>query len=111
MNELQFRKQVLLRESELHRAALKAELAGLEEATAWIDGAIGIARRARPLVVGLSAVAGLLLASSLKGSRGGGGFFGRLLRWGPVAYKIWRTVSGWRRLAAGGRGQAQAPGP
>ena len=109
MNEIQFRKQILLRESELHRAALKAELAGLEEATAWIDGAIGIARQARPLVVGLSAVVGLFLASRLTGDRGNGGFLKRLLRWGPVAYKVWRTVSAWRQQRAEDRPQPPAP--
>jgi hypothetical protein len=100
MNELQLRKQALLLESELNRAALRADLARLSASAAWVDEAIGFARQSKPLVVALGAGAGLLLARRLTGAQGGGGMVSRLLRWGQMAYTVWQGVSSWRRRNA-----------
>ncbi len=97
MNAVQLRKQALLIESELHRATLRADLDQLAASTAWIDGAVHFARQSAPLVLALGAGAGLLLVRGVTGSRGGGGTFSRLLRWGQTAYTVWQGFAAWRQ--------------
>jgi hypothetical protein len=102
MNEIHLRKQALLLESELHRAALRADLTQLAASAAWIDHTVGVVQKTRPLFLALGAGAGLLLARRLTGPRGGGGSgLWRWLRWGQMAYGVWRTFAAWRERRAG----------
>jgi hypothetical protein len=92
--DLQLRKRVLILESNLNRAALRAEWENLRTATAWVGQAAQTFQSVRPWLLLLAPVAGIL---TVRGMRRPAGALSRVLaalKWVGPAVAAWRSVSG-----------------
>jgi hypothetical protein len=103
LDKLNLRKQALLAESSLNRAALQAEIRSLRAATSWVREATSVSRELSPLLVLLAPVVGFLVA---RRARRVASWLGRVVtavKWIGPLYGLWRRFSSGRNEAEAGK--------
>ena len=93
LEKLNLRKQALLLESSLNRAALQADIQRLRSATTWVRGASSVSRELTPWLTFLAPVAGFLMARRVRRSRS---WFGRIItaaKWAGPLYGLWKRFA------------------
>jgi hypothetical protein len=92
--DLRLRKQMLILESHLNRAELEADWEELHRATAWLRRAATTLNQARPLLLLLAPLAGLMVG---RRPARPAGFVRRLLgllKWIRPLLGLWRSFAG-----------------
>jgi hypothetical protein len=102
LEKLALEKQTLVAESGLNRLVLQAEIQNLRSATAWVSEATRWPRKAGPLLLVLTPLAGFLLTRL---SRRPDSWFNRVTaaaKWIGPLYTLWKTFSARRTEAEAG---------
>ena len=103
LDKLNLRKQALLLESSLNRAALQAEMRSLRSATTWVREASSVSREFAPLLALLAPVAGFLVA---RGARRSASWFNRMMtavKWIGPLYGLWKSYFAGRKESEAGK--------
>ena len=90
LSPLQLRKQALLLESHLNRAALQGQVQDLRASTQWVGEAAAACRKLSPWLLLLAPVAGILTVRSLGRPRSVIGRLVSVLKWVQPLYALWR---------------------